>query len=202
MRRVLARAVTVALVLAVAVGCGAPAAAKPKPKRLPDLLNPYLGPDHATWLEGAVARMATPDEITGYLALRDDAAAATFIEGFWERRNPHPGSGRNAVRQLFDQRATEADKRFSESGRSGHTTDRGAVYILYGEPSEIRFDAGVGPREVDAEVWVYKAPGQPGIHGHPPQPEYRFAKIGDVTVYIGAAKRPPPTLLQPDSQRR
>ena len=202
MKRALLRAATVALLFAVAVGCAAPAAAKPKPKRPPDLLNPYLGPDHATWLEGAVARMASPDEITGYLALRDDAAAATFVESFWERRNPHPGSGRNSVRQLFDQRATEADKRFSESGRSGHTTDRGAVFVLYGEPSEIRFDAGVGPREVDAEVWVYKAPVQAGIHGHPPQPEYRFARVGDVTVYIGAAKRPPATLLQPDPPRQ
>jgi GWxTD domain-containing protein len=185
-------------VLACALSCGASSPAPPK--RPVDLLNPYLGPEHAAWLEGAVARMASPDEVTSYLALRDDTAAEAYIEAFWERRNPHPGSGRNPVRGLFDQRAAEADKRFSESGRIGRTTDRGAVFVLYGEPSEIRFDAGVGPREPDAEVWLYKEPRPRGIHGHPPQPEYRFARVGDVTIYIGAGKRP--QLLQPDQPQQ
>lgn len=184
-----ARGAALALGLALALGCGSVGPAPPK--RPAELLNPYLGPEHATWLEGAIARMATPAELAAYLALRDDAAAARFVEQFWERRNPHPGSGRNPVRALFEQRAAEADKRFSESGRNGRATDRGAVLVLYGEPSEIRFDAGVGPRELDAEVWLYQEPRGAGLHGHPPQPEYRFARVGDVTVYIGAAKRAP-----------
>lgn len=192
------RLVLLALSVAATLACGAPAAQK----RPADLLNPFLGPEHAAWLEGAVARIATPEEIASYLALRDDTAAGAFIESFWERRNPRPGSGRNAMRVLFEQRAAEADKRFSESGRSGRATDRGAVFVLYGEPSEIRFDAGVGPRELDAEVWLYRPPVALGIHGHPPQPEYRFARVGDVTVYIGAAKRGPIQSLQPDPPRQ
>ncbi len=185
----------VALLLVIASSC---AGAPPTTKRPADLLNPFLGPEHATWLEGAIARMATPDEIAGFQQLRDDAAAAAFIDAFWERRNPHPGE-RNVVRETFEKRAAEADKRFSESGRRGRATDRGAVFVLYGEPAEIKFDAGVGRRELDAEVWLYREPLPRGLHGHVPQPQYRFARVGDVTVYVGAAKRP---VIEHEDQQR
>ena len=149
---------TLGLAAALLMACAGPGQARQK---LPqDLLNPLLGPDYATWLEGAVARMCTPQEISGFLALKDDAAAERFTAAFWERRNPHPGE-RNLLLELFDKRAAEADKRFSESGRTGRATDRGAVFVLYGQPTEPKFHAGMSRREPDAEVRIYKSPFSP-----------------------------------------
>lgn len=182
------RCVACCTLLLLLAGC---AAQQPKQRLPADLLNPFLGPAYATWLEGAVARMCTPEELSSYLALRDDAAAERAVEAFWERRNPHPGAARNTLREVFDKRAAEADKRFSESGHAGRATDRGAVFVLHGEPSDTHFDAGLGPRDPDVEVWVYKQPAARGLGGHPPQEQYRFARVGDVTVYVGSVKRPP-----------
>lgn len=180
---------SVAIAVALLVAGAVPQQARQK---LPqDLLNPLLGPDYATWLEGPIARLCTPAEISAFLALKDDAAAERFTAAFWERRNPHPGE-RNLLLELFDKRAAEADKQFSESGRTGRATDRGAVFILYGKPTETKFDAGLGRRDPDAEVWIYKSPFEPSLHGHQPQPQYRFARVNGVTVYIGSVRRPVP----------
>ena len=146
-----------------------------------DLTNPFLGPDYSAWLIGPVARIARPDEIKAFLALREDGQAAAFVEQFWERRNPNPGRA-NPLLAKFEERSEVADKKYSEAGLLGRRTDRGTIFILYGQPAKGGFEVAKRPTDAPIEVWQYGAGTPPGLDGKRPDTFYRFTKRGDLTV--------------------
>ncbi len=60
------------------------------------------------------------------------------IEKFWQTRDPSPGTLRNEAREAFYQRVITADESFTVHRRlKGWKSDRGRIYIKYGEPSEV-----------------------------------------------------------------
>ena len=159
-----------ALLFAATLGCGAA-----PPPAIEQLGNLRLSPDYSHWLVGPVVLVSTRAEVEAFMALTDDAAAAAFIEDFWARRG-------EAVRRTFDTRAAEADLRFAEAGFIGRRTDRGTIYVLHGAPDAIRFENTEFRSEPPIEVWSYE-PGSIGLNGKPPSPTYRFAKLGERTVF-------------------
>ncbi len=176
-----------AVLLLVAVGL---ACAGSRPLEVSDLTHPGLGPEYSQWLVGAVARLATPAEIDEFLALRDDAAAQEFITRFWERRDPDPARPGNPVLATFLARATAADQRFSEAGYLGRRTDRGTIFIVYGEPDASRFAVGEFVGEPAIEEWRYQPEERLGLDGKPPNAFYRFAKgRGDLTTFYRPKQR-------------
>jgi GWxTD domain-containing protein len=178
MRRGLA---TVALLLAAALatGCAVDLAATPAAGALN---NPFLGLDWSSWLVGPISVLATAEEEQAYLALRDDAAAERFVEGFWQRRDPDPATPGNPRRELFEERVPEADRRFSEAGYLGRRTDRGTVFVLYGEPEKVDYELARREGEPPIEVWTYARDAAPGLTGRQPAVIYRFVPSGDLTV--------------------
>lgn len=148
-----------------------------------EAINPFLGPGYTQWLVGPISRLATPTEMDAYLALRDDAAAAAFIEDFWQRRDPAPARPDNPLRETFEERAAEADRRYSESGYPGRRTDRGTTYILFGEPEETDHEISPHPDDPPVEVWRYPDDAEPGLSGEHPAGSYRFIKRGDLTTF-------------------
>jgi GWxTD domain-containing protein len=165
------------VLLLAALACGT----STTPSALADLTNPYLGPELSGWLIGPISRIASAEEIRAYLALRDDRQAASFVERFWESRNPKP-SRPNPLLQVFEEREAEADRRFSEAGVLGRRTDRGTVWVIYGPPSRSGFESPPSPRDSPIELWVYDPGRQAGLDGKRPASQYRFAKRGDLTV--------------------
>ena len=181
-RRALRGALLGALAAALlAAGCGSSGAATPH--HAADLNNTYLSPALSQWLIGAVSRMATAEEVQAYLALRDDAAATTFIDQFWARRDPDPSRAGNPLRDLFEQREKDADRRFSEAGYLGRRTDRGRTYVLYGEPVKIDFEINPQQGNPPVERWSYGVDAEAGLDRRDPAPIYRFVKNGDLTVF-------------------
>jgi len=172
------------LLALLAVSCGGAGDSR----SMVDLTNLFLGPDWSSWLVGPIARLATPEEIQAYLALKDDAAAAAFAESFWKKRG-------EPVRKAYAERAVNADRLYSEGGYLGHRTDRGTIFVLYGRPEKEGFEVSPSPKESAVEVWTY-GPGAPsGLDGNKPNPTYRFIKRGDLTVtYI---PRLQPVTMQP-----
>lgn len=64
------------------------------------------------------------------------------IESFWQANDPTPGTIRNENRDLFNQRVLQADERFTLHKRlKGWKSDRGRIYIKFGEPDQITTDA-------------------------------------------------------------
>lgn len=186
------------LSLALLAGCAGGGAATGS-RSMAALINPALGPEYSPWLVGAVSRLATPEEINEFLALRDDPQAAAFVEKFWQRRDPSPERPGNPLRDSFEERAAEADRRFSEGGLAGRRTDRGVVFILYGAPQKTDYEVSPVPNGPPVELWVYGTQSPSGLDGKRPSPFYRFIKNGDLTVlYAGRAAIP--VTLPPSSE--
>lgn len=180
-RRLLASALIAGL-------CAAPAAARKNPRlEKEDLINVLLSPSLAQWLVGPVAIIATSDEIKAYLQLSDDRKAEAFIREFWESRidpqTPWPG---RQVKDIFDQRAERADRLFTESANLGRRTDRGSIYILFGEPTQSGFVQDARRQDVTVEVWVYDPKTRIGLHGAAPEERYYFSKKDGVMSFTGA----------------
>lgn len=165
------------------------AAAAKKPVDPDDLFNPLLGVDHAHWLVGSIVRIASEKEVEQYLRLTSDDEAAAFIKAFWDRRNAETPLFKKTPRQTFDSRTVEADKQFTESAYPGHRTDRGAIWILYGEPEEVVFESPEKVGHPTLEVWKYSSDAEPGLDGEKPKKSYRFFKDGELTVFYTGQKR-------------
>jgi GWxTD domain-containing protein len=167
--------------LLVLVACGAPG--PPTHREAANYVNTQLSPELAQWLVGAISHMATPEQVREYLTIRDDEQAKMFIERFWAARDPDPAKPGNPLRDIFEQREAEADKRFSEAGYLGRRTDRGTIFVLFGEPDKIDFEIPPRPGDPAIELWDYsKKRLQASGGAHAPAPAYRFVKRGDLTV--------------------
>lgn len=173
------RAPLLLLLALLAAGCGGGASAS---RSTAELINPALGLDYSGWMVGAASRLATPEEINEYLTLQDDQQAEAFVERFWQRRDPSPGTPGNPIRQTFDERAANADRAYSEAGLLGHRSDRGVVRVLYGLPQKIDHEVSPVPNGPPIEVWIYGTQAPSGLDGKRPSPIYRFVKSGDRTV--------------------
>jgi GWxTD domain-containing protein len=189
----LERAPAVLLLTLLAAGCGGGAST---PRSLAELTNPFLGPEHSGWLVGAVSRLASPQEIQEYQALRDDQQAEAFIESFWERRDAAPDKPGNPLREAFDQRAANADRLYSEAGFLGRRTDRGVLYVLYGPPEKVDHEVSPVPNGPPIEVWRYGSRTPSGLDGKRPAGLYHFIKRGDLTVLYVPGMRPGPLAPQ------
>jgi GWxTD domain-containing protein len=192
------RAPALLLLALLAAGCAGGASA---PRSLAELTNPFLGPAYTAWLAGPIARIATAQEISEYLALRDDAPAAAFIEGFWQRRDPSAEKPGNPFRETFERRAAEADRLYSEAGFLGRRTDRGVLHVLYGPPQRVDYEVSPVPHGPPIEVWTYGGASPSGLDGKRPSPVHRFIKQGDLTVLYFPGVRSGPLVppLEPDN---
>src|ERR1043165_5169863 len=124
-----------------------------------------LSPQYRDWGNSAVQYLMMKQEKLDWSALRTDADAKAFIDLFWARRDPTPDTPANELRQQFEARIAEADKRFTFGKTPGSQTDHGLVYVLFGEPSQIAHGLTKrGPvvgmnqfqRPINVETWIYR----------------------------------------------
>ncbi|HMC83096.1 MAG TPA: GWxTD domain-containing protein [Candidatus Polarisedimenticolia bacterium] len=101
------------------------------------------------WIKGPVRCLVTEDEEKQFKTLQTDEERGRFIQEFWERRDPTPGTPANEFEEFFWKRVAEADKRFVQTTESGAQSDRGQVFILFGLPTRI------APPGKNVE-WVYE----------------------------------------------
>jgi GWxTD domain-containing protein len=108
------------------------------------------------WLDEDVSWIMTGIERAEYLKLKTDRQRDLFIEAFWERRNPEPGSKENRFKEQHYRRLAYANTHFAATV-PGWKTDRGHIYIVYGPPEEID-SAPDGSRP--SQVWRYRLEGE------------------------------------------
>jgi GWxTD domain-containing protein len=115
-----------------------------------------LAPPLSAWRGGPVSYLLTAEEERAVRKLTDEGDLRAFIEQFWARRDPTPGTPENENRDLFWRRVAEADRLFVETTKQGWKTDRGRFYILFGPPDEQDLDPMMkGGR--GSIRWTYRA---------------------------------------------
>jgi GWxTD domain-containing protein len=90
------------------------------------------------WLKEEAVYIITDEERAAFKKLGTDTERKQFIEKFWARRDPTPGTPANEYRDEHYRRIAYSNNRFNtSSGLPGWKTDRGRMYIQYGPPDEI-----------------------------------------------------------------
>lgn len=98
--------------------------------------------------------VASGSEVDQYENMESVEAKREFLYKFWKKRDQDPGTAENEFYNEYMNRVRTSEQKFGTINRSGVKTDRGRVYIIYGEPDEIdRY-----PNDIDKkpyEIWQY-----------------------------------------------
>jgi GWxTD domain-containing protein len=124
------------------------------------------------WLDQEVVYIITAEERAAFLSLTNNEERARFIEQFWQRRDPTPGTPENEFKQEHYRRIDYANSHFgarlATPPVAGWKTDRGRTYIMYGRPDEIESHPSGGTYErpiqqgggtmstFPFEIWLYR----------------------------------------------
>ena len=143
--RILSRALWSLLLASLSVGSLASAFlfASPLPdkqdkeeKKRQKAIQKEMESPYKRWLSEEVPYIITDEERAAFKKLSTDDEREQFIEQFWERRNPNPGSPENEFKEEYYRRIAYANEHYA-SGIPGWKTDRGRIYITWGPPDEI-----------------------------------------------------------------
>jgi GWxTD domain-containing protein len=91
---------------------------------------------YRSWLDQDVVWIITDEERRAFKQLSNDEERDAFIEQFWLRRNPNPDSPENEFREEHYRRIAYANEHYA-AGKPGWKTDRGHIYIAFGQPDSI-----------------------------------------------------------------
>jgi GWxTD domain-containing protein len=99
-------------------------------------LKKELETPYRKWLTEDAVYIITAEEKAAFERLQTDAERERFIEQFWLRRDPTPGTLANEFREEHYRRIAFANQHFASS-IPGWKTDHGRIYIMYGPPDDI-----------------------------------------------------------------
>jgi GWxTD domain-containing protein len=133
---------------------------------------PFL-PAHAQpgiykrWLDEDVHWIITSQERAEFAKLATTKQFDQFVEAFWSRRDPTPGTQENEFKKEHYRRMAFANTHFAAT-MPGWKTDRGRIYIVYGPPDRVesypsavayailKQTSTVHSSSYPFEVWHYK----------------------------------------------
>jgi len=115
-----------------------------------DATKEKLGGVYKKWLDEDVRWIITDEELSAFKKLSNNAERDTFIEGFWQRRDPTPDTAENEYKEEHYRRIAYANEHFA-AGMPGWRTDRGRIYIMFGPPTSIDSHPMGGPYQRSAE---------------------------------------------------
>ncbi len=93
------------------------------------------------------------DDKKALLAVPDSERTAAF-ESWWKTKDPIPTTSENEFREEYYRRIRYADQYYSTINREGWLTDRGSIYIRWGEPDQIdRYPFELGRKPY--QIWYY-----------------------------------------------
>jgi GWxTD domain-containing protein len=122
--------------------------------------------------------IATPDEMAKLRFGTPQARLQKFKE-FWARRDPTPNTIYNELMAEYYRRVDYAYLNFTTMrDRDGAKTDRGRIYILYGEPTKT--ERKYTPGRPTEEIWYYDTIGRKFVFTE----QYGSFKLTSVENYV------------------
>ena len=98
--------------------------------------------------------LAGKNQIDQYAKVSSVEGKREYLYKFWKAKDEKPETPENETFMNYFSRVEQANQKYSAMKKVGWKTDRGRVYLLYGEPSEIeRY-----PNQLDSkpyEIWQY-----------------------------------------------
>ncbi|MFQ6009053.1 MAG: GWxTD domain-containing protein, partial [Candidatus Zixiibacteriota bacterium] len=98
--------------------------------------------------------IATRSEIEKLKGIESFEERLKAFQDFWAQHDPTPETPQNELKLEFYRRVRIANKRFAVMRREGWRTDRGRIFIQYGEPDQID-DYPVAAYRRPYQVWHY-----------------------------------------------
>jgi len=98
--------------------------------------------------------IATLPEIENYEKLKTEGAKREYLTNFWNARDEDPSDDMNYNLKDYIRKIKECNIIYKALSKEGWKTDRGRVYLIYGQPSEI----DSYPNQTDTrpyEIWYY-----------------------------------------------
>jgi GWxTD domain-containing protein len=152
------------------------------------------------WLEEEVTWIITEMERDVFLRLQTKGQRDAFIKEFWQQRDPTPGTPRNEYFELYSERYAHVTKFFGRgTSTPGWRTDRGRMYLLLGEPTEVTHlenDQLLQP----TIIWRYMADPALGVPPYFYLVFYKRHNSGDYRLYSPLADGPK-NLLNPAGEQ-
>jgi GWxTD domain-containing protein len=118
-------------------GYSAPLSQAERQQRLDALRQELKDGAYKRWVLEDAAYIIRDEELAAYQRLTTDAEREFFIQQFWARRDPTPGTEANEAKEEHYRRIGYANARFGVGDTPGWRTERGRLYIQYGPPDEI-----------------------------------------------------------------
>ncbi|MGD9899679.1 MAG: GWxTD domain-containing protein [Calditrichaceae bacterium] len=94
------------------------------------------------------------DELKIVKKMSADKMSAWFMN-YWKEKDPTPETVYNELQDEFYQRVGEANRKFPSRFKEGWETDRGQIFLLYGEPQKIE-NRRYATTTVPYIVWLYE----------------------------------------------
>lgn len=151
--------------------------------------NVPLTASEKAWMD-EVDGIISDYERNGFLSLKNAEDREKFIQGFWEDRDPTPGTKRNEFQEEYEERWKYVKENFNREGSTpAWKTDRGRVWLVLGKP---RFRERIPEEQylVPIEFWQYIGVKEYGL------PEsfyvlfYQRDGVGPYRLYSPAADGP------------
>ena len=162
---------------------------------LTGLAFPYNPQDEILkkWHREEVRYIITDQEKEAYAKLKTDEERREFVKEFWRRRDPTPATARNEFLEEYYKRIRNANVLFRGEGLKGWLTDRGRVYIMFGPPDEMYYDAGGGPVKeehfLEDETRRFMQ-NNPNVYQPPGDPHESAVNWGSITWFYRDMKDP------------
>ncbi len=98
--------------------------------------------------------IASVPEIEKYEVLTSENGKRKFLTNFWKARDEDPSDDMNQYLKDYMRRLKESNIKYKALSKKGWQSDRGRVYLIYGQPSEIdRYPNQTETRPY--EIWYY-----------------------------------------------
>lgn len=138
--------------------------------------------ENRDWAKGPVQFLMTEDETARWKQVKTDAEAKSFIDLFWARRDPTPGTPANEFRADFDQRVEYADRQFAQGRKKGSLTERGRIFITLGPPFKVTRTNPGGQGTIQSPATPPSVEG--GIQSYSPRQIWTYDQV-KTTVDLG-----------------
>jgi GWxTD domain-containing protein len=128
---------------------------------VPEIKSGVAGSEFGIYTEEECDKMfkeikyiATTTEISVYGKIKILSTKRDFLYKFWNKRNTDPSTLKNKYKEDYMKRVEYANDNFGRRNYEGYLTDRGKIYLTYGQPDQ----RDLYPNESQYkpyEIWFY-----------------------------------------------